>query len=311
MSIKIKSLSRQSILFLFTLIILINISSAQSVSDTSITKLVLLGTGTPNADPARSGSSVAVVVRDTPYLIDFGPGVVRRAAAAARNGIKALKVSKIRHVFATHLHSDHTAGYADLILTPWVLGRRQPLEVYGPEGIKHMTDHILKAYERDIFLRLYGLEPANSHGYKVNAREIKPGLVYRDSNVTVEAFPVRHGSWHHVFGYRFNTPDKVVVISGDTAPCDTLIDYAKDCDILLHEVYSAEKYKQRTPFWKKYHAAFHTSTMELAEIARQTQPKLLVLYHQLFWGATDSMLVDEIKTIYDGDVVSGRDLDVF
>jgi ribonuclease BN (tRNA processing enzyme) len=112
----------------------------------SQTQIVLLGTGTPPADPDRSGPATAIVVNGTPYLIDFGAGVVRRAkAAVAERGITALEPTNLRVVFLTHLHSDHTVGYPDLILTPWVLGRRVPLEVYGPTGIKAMTDHILEA----------------------------------------------------------------------------------------------------------------------------------------------------------------------
>jgi glyoxylase-like metal-dependent hydrolase (beta-lactamase superfamily II) len=98
------------------------------------TRIVLLGTGTPSPDPDRSGPATAVVVNGTPYLIDFGPGVVRRIAAASQKGVAGLGVVNVRVAFLTHLHSDHTAGYPDLILTPWSVGRSQPLEVYGPAG---------------------------------------------------------------------------------------------------------------------------------------------------------------------------------
>ena len=130
------------------------------------TKIVLLGTGTPNAEPDRFGSAVAIVVNDTPYLIDCGSGIVRRANAACQSGVEALKVNKLCRLFITHLHSDHTTGYADLILTPWVLEREEPLQVYGPVGIKNMTNCIHAAYAEDIRVRLEGLEPINSEGYK-------------------------------------------------------------------------------------------------------------------------------------------------
>ncbi len=285
--------------------------SAQEYREASGTKLVLLGTGTPNADPERSGPAVAVVVGDTPYLVDFGPGVVRRAAAAARKGVTALKVSNITRVFCTHLHSDHTAGYSDLILTPWVLGRNQPLEVYGPPGIREMTEHILAAYQRDIYMRLYGLELGNPEGIIVNTYEITPGVVYTDSNVTVEAFPVEHGSWDYEFGFKFITPHKTIVISGDTKPCSTLVEAAKGCDILLHEVYCQATFEKRSPQWRKYHSGFHTSAVELAEIAEKVQPGLLILYHQLFWGATEEQILKEIRKGYGGKVVSGNDLEVY
>jgi len=133
------------------------------------TRVVLLGTGNPQPDPDRSGPATAVVVDGSAYLVDFGPGVVRRAAAAFRDkGVKALEPANLRVVFATHLHSDHTAGYPDLILTPWVMGRRSPLEVYGPEGIRSMTEHVLAAYKEDIRVRTEGLEHALSEGVRVN-----------------------------------------------------------------------------------------------------------------------------------------------
>ena len=84
------------------------------------TKLVLLGTGTPNACPNASGPSTAVIVGDRSYLVDFGPGVVRQAAKAYQKGIDALRPDCLTVAFCTHLHTDHTAGYSDLIFTPWV-----------------------------------------------------------------------------------------------------------------------------------------------------------------------------------------------
>ena len=115
----------------------------QPVVPVSHTQVVLLGTGNPAADPDRSGPATAIVVNGTPYLVDFGPGVVRRAAAAVRDrGISSLEPANLHVVFATHLHSDHTVGFPDLIFSPWTLGRRVPLEVYGPKGIKAMADHL-------------------------------------------------------------------------------------------------------------------------------------------------------------------------
>lgn len=279
---------------------------------TTTARVVLLGTGNPNAVPERSGPAVAIVINNAAYLVDCGPGVVRRASAAARQkGIAALKVTNLRHLFVTHLHTDHTVGYPDLIFTPWVLGREEPLEAFGPPGLADMTDHILQAYAQDIRLRIDGMEPANTTGYKVNVHEISSGEIYRDENVTVYAFPVLHGSWQHAFGFRFVTPDRTIVISGDARPSPALIENARNCDLLVHEVYSAERFKGRKPVWQRYHASFHTSTIELAKIARETRPKQLVLYHQLFWGATDKELVREIREHYDGPVVSGNDLDVY
>lgn len=274
------------------------------------TQIVLLGTGTPNPDPMRFGSSIAIVVGNTPYLIDFGPGVVRRVAAAYNKGISALTMPNLKIAFLTHLHSDHTAGFPDLILTPWVLERNEPLQVYGPLGTQAMTDNILAAYQQDIHERVHGLEPANPHGYKVKVTEVEAGIIYQDSNITVDAFPVNHGSWQ-AFGFKFTTPDKTIVISGDTTPVDILVEKAQDCDVLIHEVYSVKGFQTRPTEWQKYHAAVHTSSHQLAQIANKAQPNLLILYHQLFWGVSESDLLTEIQESYSGHVVSGNDLDVF
>ena len=107
------------------------------------TQIVLLGTGTPNPDPDRSGPSVAIVVNGAAYIVDCGVGIVRRAAAAQRTGVEALAANKLTRAFVTHLHTDHTLGYPDLIFTSWGQGRNEPLEVYGPKGIKAMTEHLL------------------------------------------------------------------------------------------------------------------------------------------------------------------------
>ena len=270
-------------------------------------RVILLGTGNPNPDPERAGPSVAVTVDESVYIIDFGAGVVRQAVKAG------LKPSQLTRGFLTHLHSDHTTGYPDLILTPAVVGRRTALEVFGPTGTQSMTHHILAAYEEDFRERISGLEPASTEGYEVDVHEISgenPGVVYEDSHVSVEAFSVVHGSWS-AYGFKFLTPDKTIVVSGDTAPSSTLIERSMGCDILVHEVYSSASLATRPPDWRKYHSSMHTSSYELAEIASKVNPSLLVLYHQLAWNRTDDELVAEIKERYDGKVVSGRDLDSF
>lgn len=273
-------------------------------------QIVLLGTGTPNADPARSGPSVAIVVDGTPYLVDFGPGVVRRAAAACAAGIEGLDVTRLAIAFLTHLHSDHTTGYPDLIFSPWVLGRQDSLRVYGPPGLKRMTDHVLSAYQEDVRERLDGLEPANRTGHRVDAFEVEPGIIYDDDRVTVEAFAVNHG-FRPAYGYRFTTPDRVIVVSGDTAPFEGWAETYAGCDVLVHEVQSADGLARREPAWRAYHSAAHTTTIELTEVASIVRSNLLVLYHQLFHGVTDDRLLQEVRERYSGDAVSAKDLDVY
>ncbi len=283
------------------------------------TRVVMLGTGNPRPDPERSGPATAIVVNDTPYLVDFGPGVIRRATAAFRNGVTALGYGglNIRTVFLTHLHSDHTAGYPDLIFTPWVMGRHEPLAVFGPKGIAAMTEHVLEAWQVDIAARAHGLNRHNPTGYKVAAHEISPGIVFRDDNVTVTAFPARHEEMADSFSFRFDTPDRVIVISGDTAPTPDLVDHSRGCDVLIHEAYSMMAYRNTarpTPEFRRRH---HTSSTELARIANEVKPRILVTYHRSTVGEETSssngcdVLVDEIRQAYQGRVIAANDLDVF
>jgi ribonuclease BN (tRNA processing enzyme) len=276
------------------------------------TKLVLLGTGTPIADPDRSGPAVAVVVNGTTYLVDCGPGVVRRAVAAERkNGIPALNAANLQKLFVTHLHSDHTLGLPDVIFTPWVMGRTAALEIYGPRGLQEMTDNIERAWVKDINIRVHGLEHANATGYKVQVHEVAPGVIYKDLNVTVTAIEVKHGSWDEALGYKFQTADRIIVMSGDTSPTDAVAKACDGCDVLLHEVYNPRPLSSETHPTLRYFQAFHTSAQELSTIANAAHPRLLVLYHQMFEGLPEQDLLDQLKQTYKGKVASARDLDVY
>ncbi len=289
------------------------------------TQLVLLGTGTPNACPWASGPAVAVVVGDRSYLVDFGPGVVRQAAKAYAKGVDALRPDKLQVAFCTHLHSDHTAGYADLIFTPWVLERPQKLQVYGPKGLKNMTDHIHAAYAVDIDFRINGFEKANAEGYLVDVHEISGGTVYQDDCVTVEAVPTAHGTLES-YAYKFTTESGSIFISGDTAPVEAVTRAAAGCDILLHEVEYTEGVAVRLPKWQKYHREVHTFSTDLAGICRAAKPGLLVTYHRIYHmeiqdntrdvageiARRDEAILRELRQAgYRGPAVNGRDLDIF
>ena len=211
-------------------------------------RVVLLGTGTPGADPDRWGPAVAIVAGDQSYLVDAGPGVVRRAAAAARERqLPALTAARLTRVFITHLHSDHTLGLPDLMLSPWVLGRPVPLDVYGPKGIAEMASSVEHAYQADIDMRLHGGEPQTTQNYHAVTHDVAAGPVYRDALVTVDAIAVAHGTWAEAFGYRFRGDGRTVVISGDTRPTDALVDACRGCDVLVHEVYPLRSSRHNLP----------------------------------------------------------------
>lgn len=274
--------------------------------------VIMLGTGTPNPDPERSGPAVAVVIKGKAFLVDAGAGVMRRAASAAEKfQIAGLRARNLDVVFLTHLHSDHTVGLPDVVHTGWVAERPGPVRLVGPPGTKALAGHLTETWRADIDNRRTGLQPHTADGWRVEARDIaEGGIVYRDSNVVVTAFPVQHDGWKHAFGYRFEGGGRVVVISGDTRPTDAVVDACRGCDVLVHEVYSVAGFATRTPEWKAYHADAHTSTAELAALAGRARPGLLVMYHQLFWGTTDEALLQELRSAgYQGAARSARDLE--
>lgn len=326
---RLYSKNLSALFLLMVLIVLAGVTSAETrhPANPAATKVVLLGTGNPMPDPDRSGPATAIVVNGSAYLIDFGPGVVRRAAAAMQDrGIKELNPANLRVVFNTHLHSDHTAGYPDLILTPWTMGRRVPLEVYGPKGLKAMTENILAAYSEDIRIRTTGMEQIPPGTCAVNTHEISPGVIYQDSNVRVTAFPTKHGDWEESFGYKFETADRTVVITGDTTPVPATVEACNGCDVLIHEAQTQKflKYSRRPNSQgfdlKAYAAKYHTTTTQLADLANQAKPGLLILQHNSitlrpdkrpFASSPDDLLREIREAGYNGRVVVGRDLDVY
>lgn len=273
------------------------------------TQVVMLGSGTPNAEADRAGSAIAIVVDDSPYLVDCGHGAVQRVVEANARGLINWTTTALTHLFVTHLHADHTVGLADLIFTPWIHGRADKLIALGPAGLKSMVDHILAAYAENTREHLRA-HPATPDGCKVEAAAVSGGLCFEDERIRVQALPADHGDLE-AYSYKFETPDRCIVVSGDTKPVPGFMDWARGCDILIHEVYSSRQFLNQPPAWQRYHSRVHTSADELATLANEARPGLLVLYHQLFWGATPQDLAAEISSAFAGRVVSAVDLDVY
>jgi ribonuclease Z len=277
-------------------------------ADSDSTVVVLLGTGFPRPDPHHQGPATAVMVGKRTFLFDAGPGVERQMAAAH------LPIDGPTALFITHLHTDHTLGYPDLIFTSWVMGRRQPLQAYGPPGLQAMTDHLAQAYAEDIRIRTEGLEHETPGGWKVDVHETQGGLVYDSGGVKITAFRVEHGSWKVALGYRIDTPDRSVVISGDTRYSPEVEREATGVDVLVHEVYAASKVAPENRAggsdWPAYMKAFHTSDRELGRLVAKAQPKLLILTHVIYRPAVERESIGVIrKAGYRGRIVIGEDLD--
>jgi ribonuclease BN (tRNA processing enzyme) len=204
------------------------------------TQIVLLGTGNEGPVSHRAGPATAIVVDGRAYLVDFGPGVIRRAAVAHDAGIAGLDPVALTHAFATQLHFNRTGGYPDLVFMTEALGRKQPLEIYGPPGIRSITDHVLAAWS-DV-----------AQGRRVNVHETRPGIVYRDPRVTVIAFDA---------GYRIQIADRRIVIGGDASPRESIAGQCNGCDVLIHSVNTQ-------------------SVRRLSELATRARPELLILQRE-------------------------------
>jgi ribonuclease Z len=272
--------------------------------------LLVLGSGMPVPDPDRAGPSYAVVYGERTFLFDAGSGVMRRAAAAG------LPIAGVTRLFLTHLHSDHTLGLPDLMLTTWVMGRTMPLAITGPPGTAKMAEHILAAWQEDIVVRTEGLEHGQRNGQRVRVSETRGGVVYDSAGVRITAVRVPHGNWEHAFGYVVQTPSRKFVLSGDTAPSQALFDAARGADVLVHEAYPAVRLRveQRAggEDWPKYMHAFHTSDTEIGTLAAPRAITRIVLSHVVWMGGTpDELLAGVRRGGYRGAVQVARDLDVF
>lgn len=282
-------------------------AAPRAPAPTDTTAIVMLGTGGPRPNPEASGPATAIVVGNRVFLFDAGTGVERQLSAAH------LPINGVTALFVTHLHSDHTLGLPDLILTSWVMGRHAPLEAYGPHGLRAMIDQILAAWQEDIAIRTDGLEHEAKGGERVAVHEIDPGVVYDSGGVKITAIPVLHGSWKEAYGYRIDTPDRHIVISGDTRPSDALAQAARGVDVLIHEVYpSGSLAPEKRPGggdWPAYLRSFHTSDVELGTIAATARPRLLILYHVVSRSRDDDALIAGIRRGgFRGAIVIGHDL---
>jgi ribonuclease Z len=276
------------------------------------TKIVMLGTGTPVPDANRASASVAVIHKGQAYLFDIGAGAVHNATRARyKYGIPSLYPSQICCLFVTHMHSDHTLDYAELVYTLWW---RRPgrLRAFGPPGMQEMTDGLHAMMAPDLRTRLSSSQPvANPDGYKVDVTELADGFVFEHDGVRIEAFEVDHGDIKPAFGYRIDTSDISIVISGDTAISAKLLEMSRGVDVLIHEVISDSGLAKNSEGFQAYHRQSHTPASDLGRLASEARPGLLVLYHGLYYGVPEARIVEEVKSTYDGPVVLANDLDLF
>ena len=268
-------------------------------------RVTLLGTGAPPPVLDRFGPSTLVEVGTAKFIFDAGRGAMQRLHQLQ------IPFANITGVFLTHHHSDHVVGFTDLWLTGWIgrpWGKREvALKVWGPEGTKEMMEHLPKAFFVDIRVRSKSYPP---EGVKLEAQEIRQGVVYDHAGVRVSTFEVDHGGEElPAFGYRVDYHGRSAVLSGDTTFNENLIRHAQGADLLVHEVTAAGGSAAENAAQLKRIANNHTTPQQAGEIFSRVTPKLAVYNHLLLFGSARAEdLIPATRKHYSGPLVVGEDL---
>ena len=295
------------------------------------THLITLGTrGGPIPAKDRAQSSNLLVVNGTPYLVDAGDGVLRRLTQADVN------FRQIGKVFITHGHDDHTAGLGTLMSVAWDFQRHDAIDVYGPPGTVALVKGAIQYFTVNAEIR-WAEGRRTPLGDVFVGHDVAPGLIYQDTNIKVTAventhFHIPAGSPYYgkykSYAYRFQTPDRVIVFTGDTGPSDAVTELARDADILVSEIGSTEDLKQvliKNGTWQgmtpEQQTAFvrhlteeHLTPEEVGKLAARANVKMVVLTH-LLPTINDhddyGRYVPEVKRFFSGQVVVAKDLMAF
>lgn len=275
------------------------------------TRLILLGTaGGPTPKVGRSAPAQALVVDGHTYVVDCGNGV---AAQLVKAGVP---LDSLTSVFLTHHHSDHNADYGTLLLLAWASNLTTPVTTVGPPPLQQMTSAFLDYQAFDIETRIKD-EGRPPLAPLLTTREVTAGeVVYEDERVRVTAALVAHPPIEVALAYRFDTADRSIVISGDTAPTEALIQLARGADVLVHECIhlpSIDAMLAKDPDAKRLREhleASHTSVDLVGGIAERAGVGTLVLSHLVpSDGGIDEKTWHELGSRgFSGEVVVGRDL---
>lgn len=291
---------------------LARVLASNSTAQPARTRLILLGTsGGPRPKIDRGATSQAIIVGDAVYVVDCGDGVARQLVTAG------IALANLRQVFITHHHSDHNADYGNLLLLAWASGLRTNVRTFGPPPLTTMTRLFFELNAYDIETRIAD-EDRIPLVPLVDATEIETGgLVVDDGTVRVTAALVDHPPVTPALAYRFDTADRSIVISGDTAYSDRLVQLAKGADVLVHEalyVPGIERTVAKAPNATRlleHIVASHTAAADVGKLATAAGVKTLVLSHLV--PADDPLVPEEAfrreaAKHYAGEIIVGRDL---
>ncbi|WP_205599554.1 MBL fold metallo-hydrolase [Sandarakinorhabdus rubra] len=281
--------------------------AAQPLSD----QLVLLGTGGgPTPKALRAAPAMALMIGGQLHVIDAGNGVARQAALAG------LPLKSLSNVWITHLHSDHVADAFTLPWLAWSGALTTPVTVHGPKGMARMARDWLRFARVDIDTRVAD-EGRPDLRKLLSVREVQPGVLLEAGGLKVTAARVEHPPLFDSFAFRFDWAGKSVVWSGDTRPCQALVDLARGADILVQEVMYLPAMERliaaesNAPTLRAHLLASHTPVEQAGELAAAAGVKRLVLTHFVPGGdasVTDADWADAARKAFAGEVIVGRDL---
>ena len=262
-------------------------------------RVILLGTGAgPLVKFQQFGASTLVEAGSIRLLFDCGRGATTRLTQVG------VPIGSVSRLFLTHLHSDHVIQIPDLLLTGWAGGRRQiPLNVWGPEGTHDMMDHLQQAFAFDIHIRRDVDEKLPAMGIKVFSHDITQGVVFDEQGVKVTAFLVDHGPVKPAFGYRVDYGGYSVALSGDTRVSETLIEFAKGVDVLVHEVIDPEAVRARSTNAEAI-IAHHTTPEQAGLVFARVKPRLAVYSH----AANTESIMKQTRKTYAGPLLGPEDM---
>lgn len=278
----------------------------------SKTRLIFLGTGGgPRPRTTRGSPAQVIVLDDNLYVVDCGDGVAQQLVAAG------LSLQKLRHIFITHHHSDHNADYGNLLLLSWESGLGSRVDTWGPPPIQQITRLFLEmsAYDIDTRIADEGRVPLVP---LIRVHELRgDGVVLRDERLTVTGALVDHPPVTPAFAYRFDGPDRSIVISGDTKRSGNLVRLAQGADILVHEALylpAVDRLAARVSYarrLKEHLLATHTSAEECGRVAAAAGVKTLVLSHLVppdDPSITEQMWIDAVRPYFKGEIIVAHDL---
>jgi len=272
-------------------------------------KATLLGTGCPVVSPRRYGAGTLVECGGKQFLIDVGSGVTQRLVQAGHNG------AQIDALLLTHLHSDHLVDLYQFIISSWHQNRDRPQTIIGPPGTQTFVDAQMQAWQSERNLRIEFEKRSSIAAFEIEVTEVDDSReIISVNNVTISAVRVEHPPVEPAFGYVFEAPGRKLVLSGDTRPCNSLVEASKNADVLVHEVFAHSHNDgsltrgTRTAETMAAVASYHTTADEVGRVARDASVKCLILNHIVPPDADEKQLIAAVRRHYSGPVVVGEDL---